>query len=196
MDHLPGRRVVVALAILAAIGLLAGYGVAMRARPKRERISLASAAPAAEDRAKAVFVHVAGAVGRPGLYELPEGARVNDAVEAAGGATGKADLDGLNLASRVKDGDKVLVPSRVPAGGPPGGAPGASGTPAARGGLVNLNAATLADLETLPGVGPALAQRIIDYRTEHGGFRRVEDLMEVAGIGPKTYEDIKDRVTV
>jgi competence protein ComEA len=93
----------------------------------------------------------------------------------------------------VKDGDKLLVPKRAPAGAPgaprPGG--GEDGTT-----LVNLNAATAADLETLPGIGPALAERIIAYRTEHGGFRRVEDLLEVAGIGPKKFDDLKDRVTV
>ena len=194
MEKLPGRRVVGALAVLAALGLLGGYGVAMRARPKAAKISLSSPRPDARS-ARAIYVHVGGEVERPGLYELGEGARVNDAVAAAGGSTPKADLDGLNLAAKVKDGDKVLVPKRASPG-----APGAStpGTAAAADGssLVNLNAATVADLETLPGIGPALAERIIAYRTEHGGFRRVEDLLEVSGIGPTKFEDLKGRVTV
>jgi competence protein ComEA len=197
VEKLPGRRIVVALAVLAGVGLLGGYGVAMRAKPKAKRISLAS--PHASARpGKAIFVHVGGAVRHPGLYDLADGARVNDAVEAAGGATSKADLDGLNLAAKVKDGDKVLVPSKSSAASasqPTGpGPPGATSSDGST--LVNLNAATIADLETLPGIGPSLAQRIVDYRTEHGGFRRIEDLMEVPGIGPKKYEDLKDHVTV
>jgi competence protein ComEA len=183
---------VVVLVALAAVGLLGGYGIAMRARPKATSISLSSPAPS-HGSSKAIYVHVGGAVARPGLYELAEGARVNDAVDAAGGASGRADLDGLNLAAKVKDGDKVLVPARAEPGAQ--NAPAAAGS-AVTGGLVNLNAATVADLETLPGIGPALAQRIVDYRTEHGGFQRVEDLMEVPGIGPKKYESLKDHVAV
>lgn len=193
MDALPGRKIVVALAVLAAVGLLGGYGVAMRAKPKATTISLDSPSP--RSGARTIFVHVGGEVATPGLYELANGSRVNDAVEAAGGTKGKADLDGLNLAARVKDGDKVLVPKRA-APAAPGGAAPSGGSQAQPGGLVNLNAATAADLETLPGIGPALAERIIAYRTEHGGFRRVEDLLEVAGIGPKKFEDLKDQVTV
>ena len=195
MERLPGRRVVVALAVLAALGLLGGYGVAMRARPKAAKISLSSPRPDARS-ARAIYVHVGGEVERPGLYELGEGARVNDAVTAAGGSTPKADLDGLNLAAKVKDGDKVLVPKRASPGAPGASTPGAAATTADGTSLVNLNAATVADLETLPGIGPALAERIIAYRTEHGGFRRVEDLLEVSGIGPKKFEDLKGRVTV
>lgn len=195
LDNLPGRRVVVALAALAAVGLLGGYGVAMRARPRTEKISLASPSPHAKSE-KTIYVHVGGAVERPGLYEVGDGARVNDAVRAAGGPTKDADLDGLNLAAKVRDGDKILVPGRTSEAPAPGGAPGAASQGAESSGLVNLNAATIADLETLPGIGPALAERIIAYRTEHGGFRRIEDLQEVAGIGPKKFEDLKDLVTV
>jgi competence protein ComEA len=190
----PGRRVVVALAVLAGVGLLGGYAVAMRAKPKAETISLDSPTPAGRG-SRAIFVHVGGEVRRPGLYEVREGSRVNDAVEAAGGTTDDADLDGLNLAAKVKDGDKVLVPAKTEPGAVPQGGP-ASASGAQASGVVNLNAATLADLETLPGIGPALAERIIAFRTEHGGFQRVEDLLEVPGIGPKKYESLKDHVTV
>ena len=202
MEKLPGRRVIVGLCVLAAVGLVGGYGVAMRARPKATDIELSSPTPKADPK-RLVYVHVGGAVRSAGLYRLPVGARVDDAVRMAGGPTKDADLDALNLAAKVKDGDKVLVPRRGAAtsdGSPP--APGGSGSSAAPGAagahsaLVNLNSATAADLETLPGIGPALAQRIIAFRTDHGGFRRVEDLLEVAGIGPKKFEELKAHVTV
>lgn len=200
-EQLTGRRVVVAIVALAAVGLVGGYGVAMRAKPKAEKISLASPGPAGatEPSGRQVYVHVGGAVHRPGLYEVPDGARVFDAVRAAGGATDQADLDSLNLASKVKDGDKILVPARVEPGAdpPPGGAPAAGGGAAASaGGLINLNSATLEQLDSLPGVGPSTAQKIIDYRTQHGGFRSVDELMEVPGIGPAKFAELKDQVTV
>ncbi len=196
MEKLPGRRVIVALVVLAAIGLVGGYGVAMRARPKATTIALASPSPKVAD-VKLIYIHVGGAVRNAGLYRLPIGGRVDDAVRAAGGATDQADLDALNLAAKVKDGDKVLVPKRgatTTGGGP--SAPAGPAAPGGAAGLVNLNSATIDDLETLPGIGPALAQRIMAFRTEHGGFRRVEDLLEVPGIGPKKFEELKDHVTV
>lgn len=194
--RLPGARVVVGLAVLAAVGLIGGYGVAMRARPEPTEISLEEKEPKKGDKARSIFVHVGGAVREPGLYRLSDGARVDDAVRAAGGVLEDADLDGLNLAAKVKDGEKVLVPAR---GRDPGGGAGAAGGSAgsgAQGGLVNLNTATLADLDTLPGIGPALAQRILDHREKNGGFRAVEDLLEVPGIGPKKFEELRDMVTV
>ena len=202
IEKLTGRRVVVAIVVLAAVGLVGGYGVAMRAKPKAQKISLASptagSSGAAGKTGRVVYVHVGGAVHRPGLYEVSDGSRVFDAVQAAGGATEDADLDSLNLASKVKDGDKILVPARVEPGAdpPPGGAgpPGAGG--ASAGGLVNLNSATLEQLDALPGVGPSTAQKIIDYRTQHGGFRSVDELMEVPGIGPAKFAELKDKVTV
>lgn len=202
IEKLTGRRVVVAIVALAAVGLIGGYGVAMRAKPKAQKIALASSAPggaAAKPSGRVIYVHVGGAVHRPGLYEVAEGSRVFDAVEAAGGATDRADLDSLNLASKVKDGDKILVPHRVEPGAdpPPGGAPApAGGSAVSAGGLINLNSATLEQLDSLPGVGPSTAQKIIDYRTQHGGFRSVDELMEVPGIGPAKFAELKDKVTV
>lgn len=191
----PGKRVIVGLAVLAAVGLMGGYGVAMRARPRPTKLSLESAAPADGQKARRLYVHVGGAVRRPGLYRLEDGARVDDAVQAAGGVLEDADLDALNLAARVKDGDKVLVPSRNGTAEASADTQ-AGGGGATSGGLVNLNTATIADLETLPGIGPAIARRIIDFRESNGGFRKIEDLLEVPGIGTKTFEELRDHVTV
>jgi len=143
-----------------------------------------------------VIVAVEGRVRKPGVVHLPAGSRVADALQAAGGAESGVDVAMLNLARRVVDGELILVgvtPS--PGLGPPAvGGPATAGGPA--GGPVNLNTATLADLDTLPGVGPVLAQRILDARTAQGGFRAVSDLRKVDGIGDARYEQLKDLVTV
>lgn len=138
-----------------------------------------------------IFVHVVGAVERPGLFTLRDGDRVVDAVAAAGGFTDLADQAQVNLARFVSDGEQLVVP--VVGASPP--AVGATGA-AISGGKVNLNTADLATLETLPRVGPAMAQRIIDWRTSKGRFSSVEDLMSVTGVGDKTFEQLKDLVTV
>ena len=150
-----------------------------------------------------VTVHVAGAVRRPGVYRLPAGARVDDALRSAGGPRDRADLTAVNLAAKLEDGRQVLVPERaaVAAGGGgagaaavPGTAPGGAGGPP--GAPINLNTATLEQLDTLDGVGPGIAQRIVDYREQHGGFSRVEDLGEVPGIGAKRLATLTPLVTV
>lgn len=147
----------------------------------------------------AVAVHVAGAVVRPGVYQVPPDARVVDAVRAAGGATAKADLDAVNLARGVTDGEQVYIPRRGrPSGGAPGSAPGRGGSPATPPptGPVNLNTATVAQLDALPGVGPSIAAAIVEYRGRTGGFASVEDLEKVPGIGPSKMEAIRPLVTV
>ena len=192
VPQLPGRRVIIGLAVLAAVGLVGGYGVAMRARPKPAKVTLSAPDGTDAPRGRKVFVHVGGAVRTPGLYELAMGARVDDAVRAAGGVLEDADLDALNLAARVKDGEKVLVPTESGEGEPAAGSAGGG----EQGGLLNLNTASVSDLETLPGIGPALAQRILDYREKNGGFRAVEDLLEVPGIGAKKFEELREHVTV
>ncbi len=164
-----------------------------------------------------VTVHVAGAVRRPGLYRLPAGSRVDDAVRRAGGPARRADLAAINLAAKVEDGRQVLVPQRVAVPGADGAGPGSAGGVAATAGgggasgggvgavggatgaaaaPVNLNTATLEQLDTLDGVGPGIAQRILDYRQQHGGFGRVEELGEVPGIGAKRLATLTPLVTV
>jgi competence protein ComEA len=144
-----------------------------------------------------VVVHVAGAVRRPGVYRLRAGARVEAAVRLAGGPTRRADLGGLNLAAKAEDGRQVLVPERVRAGAAPAAASaGGGGGSAAPAQPVNLNTATLEQLDTLPGVGPATAQKILDFRDERGGFGSVEELGEVPGIGPVRMAALREAVTV
>ena len=148
----------------------------------------------------AAVVQVVGAVRRPGVYRLPAGRRVDDAVRAAGGATRRADLAGVNLAAKVSDGQQIIVPAAGAAGavgaggGGPAGAAGGAG--AAPGQPLNLNTATPEQLDQLDGVGPATAQKIVAYRQAHGGFRSVSELDQVPGIGEKKLAGLKDRVRV
>ena len=158
----------------------------------RSAVRIARPAP------QAAVVHVAGAVRNPGVYRLPAGARVQDAVERAGGARRGGDVNAINLAAKVVDGQQVVVPSR--AGGGAAAAPAASGAGgastagAASGPPISLNSATADQLDTLDGIGPATAAKIIAWRTQHGGFRSVADLGQVPGIGPKKLAAIKDQV--
>ncbi|MEV0288866.1 MULTISPECIES: ComEA family DNA-binding protein [unclassified Kribbella] len=144
--------------------------------------------------AGAVVVHVAGKVRRPGLVRAPTGSRVADVLTLAGGPLPGVDLTTLNLARPVTDGEQIVV-------GQPGGAAPSSQTPgttpaptAPSGSPVNLNTATLDQLDTLPGVGPVLAQRILDYRTQNGPFTTIDQLQEVPGVGPKKFDSLKPHV--
>lgn len=137
--------------------------------------------------ARMLLVHVVGAVRRPGLYRLPEGSRVADALRRAGGARERAALELVNLASPVADGQQVVVPI---AGEGEDSGPSAEGQGAASAQPVLLNSATLEELDTLPGVGPITAQKILDYRAEHGAFGSVEELDAVPGIGPATLAEL------
>jgi len=172
-----------------------------RITPTERASALTPATPTAEpspDPTPLLIVHVAGQVQQPGIVRLTPGARVVDAVEAAGGATDEADLAAVNLARQVIDGEQVYVP--LPGESPPASAagPGPSqpGGAGSSGGVIDLNTADAATLVALPGVGPVLAQRIVDWRTEHGRFTSVDELGEVSGIGEKLLAGLRDKVSV
>ena len=136
-----------------------------------------------------LVVDIAGAVPRPGVYELPGGSRITDAVEAAGGFLAEADKANLNLAAPLEDGQKLEIPFL--AGAEPVGIARSTEAPT----LIDINTATLEELDTLPGIGVTLAQAIIDYRDTYGPFYYIEDIMNVSGIGPSTFDNIKDLIT-
>jgi competence protein ComEA len=166
--------------------LLVGLGIAVLISAMVPRSSSSEVVPTMTAAPSgSIYVHVLGAVLAPGLYELREGDRTVDAIAAAGGFADGADETQLNLARFVTDGEQLVVPlmgAMVPAG--------------EQSGKVNLNTATAEQLETLPRVGPALAQRILDWREANGRFSAIEDLMSVTGIGDKTFEGMRELVTV
>jgi competence protein ComEA len=154
-----------------------------------------------------ILVHVSGGVVNPGVYALPLDSRVQDAVQAAGGLAPEAVGASLNLAARVKDGDQLIIPTLKPTS-PPASSTAQAGTggtrfqaplatdPPGQAGKININLASLEELDTLPGIGPVTARKIIDYRQANGPFQTPEAIMDVSGIGPATFERIKDLITV
>ena len=182
--HLPRRTVllgalVLALALIVASRFLRPAGTATYAPAPREQT-----APVA---APLVVVDVVGAVRQPGLYRLRQGARIADAIARAGGATRRAQLSLVNLAAPLADGVQIVVPARVPGAG--GGAAAAQPS-----GPVHLNTATLEDLDALPGIGPVTAQKILDFRQQHGAFSSVDELDAIPGIGPARLDQLRDLV--
>lgn len=210
--HLSGVRlpVLVGVTALAAIVLIAA-GTALIKAGTADGFSLsrdegvlaadgdAGAGEGASEPAPTIVVHVGGAVAEPGVRELEEGARVQDAVDAAGGFAEGAARDELNLARVLVDGEQIVVPSLeeadAAAGAASDGGGGATGASSA-GGKVNLNRATAAELDALPGVGPSTAEKIVADREANGPFRTVEDLKRVSGIGDKKFADLADLVCV
>jgi competence protein ComEA len=189
----------VALSALFVILILAGHRLAQTGAASTPEV-VAPLEPIAQAPARsALVVHVVGAVRRPGLYRLRDGARVADAVARAGGATRHAELAALNLAAPLVDGTQVLVPQRVPAVRAHGVTESGLGEQgfgqAGLGAMLSLSSATADQLDELPGVGPITAQKILDYRAEHGPFRSVDDLDAVPGIGPTRIEQLRDLVT-
>jgi competence protein ComEA len=180
------RAMIAVLLVLLCAGSAVAY---VRSRPRA--IAIKDDATAGRTSARSLTVHVAGAVVSPGLYKVPEGSRVADALQRAGGPAPDASLDDLNLAGKVQDGQKVMPRRLPPASSPLAGAPAASGSS-----IININTASAADLDKLPGIGPSMAQRIIDYRNKNGPFSSVEDLDNVEGIGPKKLENLRDLVTI
>jgi competence protein ComEA len=163
------------------------------ASPVAKTTTAGSAVSVSAPRAAAALVHVVGAVRRAGVYRVAAGKRIQDAIRLAGGATTHADLQAINLAAKVSDGQQVIVPRR--------GATAATATPSAPGAAgsappVNLNTATAEQLDTLDGVGPTTAQKILTFRQQHGGFSSVDDLTQIPGIGPKKLAALKPQVTV
>lgn len=181
------RRRALAGALLLAVALvvggryLSGAGASSGPAPTEPALEAIEASTPA-----ALVVHVVGAVRRPGLYRLREGSRIADAVARAGGATRRADVSLVNLAAPVADGAQVVVPLRAPSGA---GGPAAPASPA---GPLHLNTATLEQLDELPGIGPSTAQKILDFRDEHGAFTSVDELDAVPGIGPARLEQLRE----
>jgi competence protein ComEA len=179
------RRALIAALVVLAVLVVAGRFLL---RPSHPPVPppVRLAAPRGGGAVSArVYVHVVGAVQRPGLYRLKEGARVADALARAGGVTPKAQVELVNLAAPVADGQQVVVPRRGAAAAAAGSAPG---------GPVHLNTATLEQLDELPGIGPVTAQKILDYREQHGAFGSVEELDSIPGIGPARLSQIRDLV--
>jgi competence protein ComEA len=182
------RRALAYVLALLAVLFLAGR-VAFRDEspaPAAAPLNLRAEPPPA----RKVVVHVVGQVYKPGLYSLPEGSRVDDAIKRAGGPKPKAALALVNLAAPVADGQQVVLPSNREAAQALGGDSVAGGA----GGRVHLNSATLDQLDELPAIGPVTAQKILDYRSEHGAFGTVEELDAVPGIGPATLDELRDLV--
>lgn len=201
-DHVSWKVIGMALVIVAVIAFCGG-NLYQEWRAEGEGLTLVqedatagetaadSAAP--ENASGEVVVHVAGAVSSPGVYTLPADSRVDDAVRAAG-ATADADLSQLNLAQKLADGQKITVPA---AGETPAPADNAAPSDSSQSGaLININTATQEELETLPSIGEVRAQAILAYREEHGGFRTIDELKEVSGIGEKIFADISPHITV
>jgi competence protein ComEA len=198
IEGLLGRRretwIVAGIAVVLALVSLAVWsrGAPAAVAPPSTTVAVTPAptgtvAPAGS----VIYVHVAGAVRRPGLYELPAGVRAADAIEAAGGAKRHADLDAINLAEVLVDAMKLDVPERGEATAVP--TPSSS---AAASALVDLNTADQAQLETIPGIGPVTATAILQHRDEIGGFQAIEELLDVDGIGPATLESLRPYVTI
>jgi competence protein ComEA len=182
-----------ACALAFALWRLAGADAGEPGSPVRIERGARAAGPSGqtpESRAAALFVHVAGAVRRPGVVRVVAGARVAGAVARAGGPTRRADLTAVNLAAQVEDGQQVIVPARGAAGTLAAGTslePGAPGAP-----RISLGTATAEQLDELDGIGPTLSERIVEYRAENGGFGSLDELQEVEGIGEKRFETLRE----
>jgi competence protein ComEA len=189
------RSTIVVCVIAAVLATVAAVRVLGDDQPPAAPISVSSDGAGAPPDSRSgadsgIYVHVAGAVRRPGLLRLPPGSRVAVALQRAGGPARRADLSAVNLAARLQDGQQIVVPAGGAAGADPAGPSGAGSGPA--GGKVHLSTATIDELDGVDGIGPTLAQRIIEYRDAHGGFRSLEELAQVDGIGEKRLATLRE----
>jgi competence protein ComEA len=219
----PGRRGAVVLAVVAVVAALVAGLFVWGSRPRAEPVAAlpivsvaegqsagpappsgarsAAAAPTATATPSVVVVSVVGKVTRPGLVSVAEGARVADVLTAAGGPQPGVDVSQLNLARRVGDGEQIAVgipaaPDALPAAAAPSGSGGGAAGSAPAAGPIDLNSAGVDQLDTLPGVGPVTAQRIVEWRTRNGRFARVEQLREIDGIGERRFEQLRTLVRI
>ena len=190
------------LVLLAVVALAAGGAFYAGIHGQEEVVELdAGTAPVQEAQVKEIVVYVAGAVNRPGVVQLAEGARAKDAVDACGGFLPTADTNGVNLAQKLKDGMQVTVPEKSPQGTAVQGAAAADGAQTRTAkplpdGMVNINTADEKELDKLPGIGPAMAKRSVEYRMENGAFQAPEEIKRVKGIGDAKYEKMKDKIAL
>lgn len=194
-DPLKSYRLYVAMFLLNLAVVVGIIYLLRRPEPRQILVTAPPTRPAPDSTATPLSplrIAVSGAVIHPGTLELPGTARLADALQMAG-LKPEADLSELNLTRSLQDGDKIHIPERAP-GPPPASNLGAPGTPLPA--KLNLNTATLAELDALPGIGPALAQRILEYRAAHGGFSTIQELKAVKGIGDALFDDIQERITV
>ncbi len=179
------------------IAVLIGVIYLLR-RPEPRVITITTPAPRVTATVAQIQVQVSGAVIQPGVYKLPSTARISNALDSAGGARPDADLNALNLARKLNDGEAIVIPTRkAPAPASTAASTSSPGLPGAtaRPGKINLNVATVEQLDTLPGIGPALAQRIVDYRNQNGPFKKIEEVKNVKGIGDSLFDGIKGLIT-
>ena len=202
MEKLSKRQTIILIVAVLALGTGAGLFIGSRLYkpapgPLPQIVDNPSTADVTPAVPVSINVYVTGAILHSAVYALPQGSIVRDAMAAAGGATKDADLIAINLAAPLEDGEQVTVPAKSPDGTSTvvSSTSSASSTSTVHA-RISINRGTLADLDTLPGIGPVKAQAILDYRAQHGLFKRLEDLQNVKGIGTKTYEDLKSLITL
>jgi competence protein ComEA len=188
-----GHRSLLAAGMIGAVVVSIGVLVARRPEPPRLLVQQAATRPAVSPQVTSlVVIHLSGEVIAPGIYRLPAGARIDDALKAAGGPTSEGDVHRINLAARLADGQQIVVPKRID----PVFAALAAASPSPAPGRVNVNMASVPELDRLPGVGPVTAQRIVAYREQHGPFSNIEQLRDAKLVNGATFEKIKELIGI
>jgi competence protein ComEA len=187
------------LAMMLLFGVVLAGTIYFLRRPEPMPLTITTPTLRPTATLASIIVDVRGAVSKPGVYTLPLGSRVQDALALAGDALNDADLRPLNLARKLNDGEQIyvsLVGEAIPAPAPARGVAARTPTLKPTPGLININTAAVAELDALPGIGPSLAQRIVDYRAQNGDFKKLDDLKKVRGIGDALFDQIKDAITI